>query len=148
MDQLFQFAFFCSLQHLPRIIFFPCIQADCRQSSIAFPCSAVDRNVMVFFKNIPRTAVSKDVLCRCMPADYNDIIEIWNFVINPRPYQIIYRIFFQTFCFRKMIQSGMHQPVLLPINNFFSVWAERFHILYYLVPFFLRQFVRMLNQLG
>lgn len=99
MDQLFQFAFFCSLQHLPRIIFFPCIQADCRQSSIAFPCSTVDRNVMVCFKNIPWAVVPKNILCRCMSADYNDIIEIRNLVINPRPYQIIYRIFFQMFCF-------------------------------------------------
>ena len=99
MDKLCQSAFFCSLQHLPRIIFFPGIQANCRQSSIAFSCSAVDRNVMVFFKNIPRTAVSKDVLCRRMPADYNDIIEIRNLVINPRPHQILYRIFFQMFCF-------------------------------------------------
>ena len=84
---------FFSLLNL-RIILRPGVQANRRQSSRLLCCSTVNRDVIICPKDKSRVAVTENLLRWRMAADYDNILKIRNFVIYPRPDQLVYRIFF------------------------------------------------------
>lgn len=138
---------FFSLLNL-RIILRPGVQTNRRQSSRPHCCSTVNRDVIICPKDKSRFAVSENLLRRCMAADYDNILKIRDFVIYPCPDQLVYRIFFQCFGFRKFIKPCVYQPLFLAVYRFLSIWTKRFYVFHDLPSFLRRQLSEILNGIG